>query len=43
MLNIEIPKIELNGGHIVITPIIEITKIELNGGHIEIMVIMELC
>ena len=43
MLNIAIPKIELNGGHIVITLIIKIPKIELNAGHIKIMLIMELC
>ena len=34
MLIIEIPKIELNGGHIGIILIIEITKMELTGGNI---------
>ena len=34
MLVIEITKIKLTGGHIVIMLIIEMAKIELTGGHI---------
>ena len=34
MLDIEIAKIELTGGHIEIMLIIEMAKIELIGGHI---------
>ena len=36
MLNIEITKIELTGGHIKIMPFVEIAKKELTGGHIGI-------
>ena len=42
MLILEIPKIELTGGHIAIMLIIEILKIELTGGHIGIMLIIEI-
>ena len=37
MLIIEIPIIELTGGHIEIILIIEIAKLELTAGHIEII------
>ena len=42
MLNIEITKLDLTGGHIEIMLNIEMAKLELIGGHIKIELIIEM-